>query len=518
MGRAGVFAIALMLTGGAAFAEASPPPPLIAEPREPPPAEPSPAERTAIERLTTMAKTTAPADVLAQLDGSLATLPPGSPVTAMLQCVRGNVLVALGERTRAARAIAVCDQRLPRLPLAQVQVGSYELAVGKTRSAAGRVAFALEAEPRLGGAIQHELIDTLLLNLSYLPDPPERLRLLAALRNTDYARAHPDTVQSALADAIAGEVAAGRVEAATGLLADLSSPDAALDLLVDRRFAAIWPAIEQWAGDLSGLRDRWVADARGAFAREPSLTRRRELASALDGSGQGEQAVALLRAAIDDRSTWDPEGYDIGLVASRLAHLLNRRGQGRAGIAVLDRVEAAWTGQPFARRINLLTKRALLKLFNGQPAAALTDLETTERQARAFQSPPPEAAALDWYAAQRACALFRLGRTGEAGAILTRLEPTRLSNRRAFDLAAVCLSDRERFKAGLLADLANPHLRAGVLRALQPVAPARLSPLDAATRAMLLELRADPQVVAAIEAAGRDLPPVYAPALKGWRL
>ncbi len=479
---------------------------------------PEPDEQPAVDALSGIENARRGADALPVLDRALLLLRRPTKMRGLVQCQRAGSLLELNRKEELNRAIAECDRLLPDNPRIQMLIGQITTFTGDTRRAASRIAFALEVRPDLAPRLEREPVETLLLNLSYLPDAPERQRLLMALRGTSFARERPEQIEMATIDTIADAVKSGDRTKALGLLGDIASVSGGLTLLSDRRFESIWPEIELWAGDLQLLRDVRLNAARAVFEREPSLSNRGRYARVLAASGKREAAIALLGDAIADRASWDEGGYDIGQIADQRASLLLDAGRASESIAMLELLDRSWDGKPFSGLINVLTNRAVAEVWSGQTMAALADISRVQTLARAKSSIDAsiEPGALMWFDALHGCALARSDRA-QAMATLARFRPVRVTNRQAVDLLSVCLADRDSYRSGLLADLENLHERHSALLLLQPYIARRTGPWEAARQALLSQLRDDPAVRATMLAAGRVLPPVYAPAVKDWR-
>lgn len=233
----------------------------------------------------------------------------------------------------------------------------------------------------------------------------------------------------------------------------IETPDQALALLADRRFAAQWPAILAWAGDeLARLRDAQVAAAEADVARgrtkrdgdgvsaivRPKLRATMLLADALWDAGREDAAIALIERARDDRATRSTDRTRNGVpeigamdavewtaLVLWLSDAAYARGDTARAIAIID------GGLPpvanTRARLNLDVTRIRLLIEAGRAAETLAALDAAEALFRSPGGGGPfshysRAPASDRrYAGIRACALTQLGRADEAKAVAAPL-------------------------------------------------------------------------------------------------
>lgn len=316
----------------------------------------------------------------------------------------------------------------------------------------------------------------------------------------------------------------------------------AVQILADRRLAALWPQLTDWAGiDLVKLRTRAIDAARRAYHDgEPNLPARSaesstrphtralmQFASALEHAGTVGEAEALLREALTAKRGVDSDWRRVerAMIAGRLSSTLVRDDRRAEAIALLEAEVRADPASDYA--INHDVNRAALLAESGQHRAALALIERSLRDfsARADgaygagnEKMPGSMRQFGWI---KACALHGLGRSAEAAALIDRVrmapEPTDavLAPIRNLDLnlrAAICMRDVDAVVRELAAELAANRPLAAAMVWLQPAFR-----YPGAPPALLEAVRRDPRMVAASRARLRVLPAEFERALGNWR-
>ncbi|OYU13869.1 MAG: hypothetical protein CFE37_13880 [Alphaproteobacteria bacterium PA4] len=310
---------------------------------------------------------------------------------------------------------------------------------------------------------------------------------------------------------VAALVKQDRIDDARPVLDAIRNPVALVRLGIDRRYAALWPTIEQRLGPGADTADAvFVAETKARFDAAPkSLIARMGYADALNVASREAEAQKLTDvaktpaelAALGDRESWL-----VNLDAGLLADL----GQVDAALARL----AALAATPVNGRTGVLAamvNRPLLALgFNRADAAqaAIADAiaqgagQTGYGQLMLTQA--------------RACALAQQGKMAEAITAAAPLTPAAgkidAEQEDAWREALTCLGRGNDVAKILIRRLGDPETRTEMLFELQPFLLAdRPGTRDAKSKALLRTLKARPDVKAAYLAAGRDLPTAVAP-------
>lgn len=292
-----------------------------------------------------------------------------------------------------------------------------------------------------------------------------------------------------------------------------------LAVLADRKLAAFWPAVTEFAGgDLERQRARLLARTAQGFrsGAGPGLAAKvrwneawaltaRQRFDAMSEVGRIDEGLSEIRpvlaraAAGRRRSDEIAHGFLRAGVASELAS------QGRVDEA-LALLEAGEKSRSAAKRFrgDYRVDRAAILAEAGRYSEALRWVESAREQALKVDKDADADVRFAWI---RACALAGLGRNGESETEYRRIEaPVRLRLR-----ALACMGDEDRLAAELIGQLATDEMPSKVALMLRM---AEASPFPWARPFARAAKRAD--VRAALDARSRPLPEEMIPALRAW--
>jgi len=330
-------------------------------------------------------------------------------------------------------------------------------------------------------------------------DPAAKLELLTRLRQPPWST---DSAKDASANGWALSQAqllmeTGDATKAGILLEGATATFVLLQVAQDRRFAPLWPALEQ-AGRFDWTR---VAEAELALTRAQATRRPESLEpiatqiDALRAMGRYDEALALGDAyavRLDKGERFDDANTQRAWLLNNHAYTLYDLGR----FDDADRVMKSAQGRDgVSQRIN----RAELLSNAGKPAQALEVLsEVKEKQSSPY--------GLMWRDAGLVCARFRLGDRAGAEALLPSMRERWKENAAALTRALICLDALDEAAALYVRRLEDPAERAGALEAFRvgrppPVPPPALVEFEA-RRAKVL---ARPEVQAALAKWGRPL-------------
>ena len=301
-------------------------------------------------------------------------------------------------------------------------------------------------------------------------------------------------------------VAQGRTDDAQAIVPNILNPAVLLHLGIDRRYTALWPAIERQLGPASKTAsEAYVTAARARFDKAPtSLIARLGFAQALNIAAREPEAIVVANAATPPEALAVLTDREVWLVNLHAA-LLGDAGKIDEALARI----AALTATPGAARPGMaatVINEVLLAQSLGRAKTALTLAET------AAARPALNGFARLYLAQAQACALTDLGRKGEAATAAAPLIAEPEANDDAFLAAMICLGRTDAAAAAIVKRLASADDRGAMLFELQPfLINDRPTPRDVQQRAALRALKARPDVKAAFLQAGRDLPAAVAP-------
>ncbi len=285
----------------------------------------------------------------------------------------------------------------------------------------------------------------------------------------------------------------------------ISNPDILVAMRADKRFDAL-SAAGPGLLDPKAAALRQLAGIDALYAAHPGLLSGVDArTSALLDLDRGEEALAFVEAAIT-RAQKDPGAFED--VDARLAwtinlktHALGTLGRDEEALEALE--TAARVPEKGKANVNQTLNLAAQQMSMGRFKAALATVSSV-RDDRV--SPYGKAVGLRI----TACSATLLGDLKTADEALGQLRELKLEAKRQLEDALLCRGDLDGAAAMLIERLQNPVQRNLALAGLQvtPLRPSPL-PLDVTLRQRRAELRARPDVRAAIDAVGRVI--TYSP-------
>jgi tetratricopeptide (TPR) repeat protein len=307
---------------------------------------------------------------------------------------------------------------------------------------------------------------------------------------------------------------------------ELASVRDALAVLADRRLAALWPAVTDFAGrDLERQRQRLldrtaegvrtgVPPASAETMRQLSLNEGWALAArqrfdAMSETGRLDEGLREIRPAFARAAAGKGEPDVFAHFSLRVGVASELASQGRVEEA-LDMLEqgekSRHTRTSF--RGNYWVNRAAILAEAGRHSEALRWVDSARAFARKVNAYADAQVQFAWI---RACALRGLGRTGEAEAEYRIVEAASGPLVRLRLRALACMGDEDRLAAELIRQLGTDEMPSKVALMLRM---AQVSPF--AWARPFARAAARPAVRAALEARSRPLPAEMTPALRGW--
>ena len=449
------------------------------------------------------------------LDAALAELPRPTRFRALVQAYRGEAL-ALSDRLPEARAaLEEAHRLLPDHAEVSIALGQVLIAQQEPVQGARLLLSGIEARPDVMVDIDPEGLGTLFRRLAYSREFELRDRLMLALVRSGYVARYPTQGSYFVRPAIVSRLEAGDIAGATALLAAVTEPDTAIEMIVARQYEKLWPAIDRWAGGT--LREQRLNKIRAADAAyeaepSPSLDATLVYATALYNIGNVAGASELLAKALAEPTKWDADRTDATAIAGRLSFWQFETGQTEVSVATGARYMAVTPPQRFPIVHNLMTNQAMRLALLGRNAEALALLDAIE--ASAASDPNFEGAGAQlWFDAIRACAARGGARDSEAAAALGRVRRGEAINPDAYREALKCRGDMEALADVLAAKLGTSDAARTAARLRKFLVAPSLPPGDR----IEAEAARNPKVARLLDAASRPVPPSYIDAANGWR-
>lgn len=436
--------------------------------------------------------------------GALALLDPLVPEVQGQErdAVQGSRLLCLLRVGRLEDGVAAHRELLasaPRNPL----VRSYGLLVaaaqGRFAESADQLAQLATDDPKILGGFNSQLWTNLSRALSQSGDYARRDRTGLALARANWQPADGKDVREDLSqDAVRALVAEGKSGEAEPFIADIDQPDTLYEMAMQRRYAALWPAIEARLGD-HGARavDRFAAEKLDQQANAPGDPRvRRDAVQAYLALNRFDDAGALGRQVPIEEGM----GEDDYVAASYGVEALVMSGDREGGLA-RARALAALAGDTAPIAYNARLNLALMLVELGHHGEALDIARAAMRDGAKFYND----FGIAWLRRAEACALQGLGRVEEARTAADSLEGLANVNPAAAIEGMMCVGRNDRAATLAVATLTDPEKADAIIPRMQPAA-AKLASVATPIDAMWARLAAMPMVKTAFEKAGRILP------------
>lgn len=442
---------------------------------------------------------------LARLDAVLAKLPRPTPLRGMVQAVRAVALLDKQRPGEAVRAVEEAMRLLPDHPVAML-AGAYVLTFsGAPQRAADLWLQVTRSAPQYALRFDEYVLDALVGRLRDVGDRDRADRVQASLAEIGFAGALAPERSAAASATLRAHLAAGERAEAEAAVPGIGDPGQMATLLVDRRYEALWPRIEQWGGP--GLEDqsrRYLDELRREWSGSRGFDTGANYARRLAGA-RAYQAVVALFLPMFNEPTLSAQAKGVEFLTPIVARSLASLGREDEGKRLLRRVQALLADEKSARVLNLDANLMLLDAAEQRWGEVLPQADAFLAKATAL-GPDVNRSAILTVRAVRACALQGLGRRGEADAELATLLLAQSVQPGAAWQVLACRGDEEGARELLLTRLADEATRDWALGVVQPDLPNSDRPQDRAEHAFSEKLRRDPKVLAAVAKVGRVLP------------
>lgn len=421
---------------------------------------------------------------------------------AIIKAMRAAALVGLKRDKEAAKLFAEADSAAP----STVLVSTLQLDAGLFADNFPVAAEALDRMiARMPDAVRELSLDAVSYFLRNEPKGQERRNedrriLLAQL---GFGGAAGDYFTS---DAVAALTKRGEPAKAAELIPYIDDPVVLENLLIQKRYAALWPKIETSAGpNLHKARTASVQAARKEYDDDPDSTLKRQLLiNALRHAGQLDAAIAFRLELPDSVGALTSADEDTGWAFNEVALALHEAGRNDEA----DQLFALLNSAPMEKagwRVSMFINRLELLVLDGRFDRALPLIKPTE-----------ELAATDGntYARQlvrrlKYCTLAGLGRKEEAAALQPELLKYASDAPGSTIEGLLCAGQVDEAEKLALATLKKDGFEADFVRRLQakPLTSNDPSKWEGAWQA----LRKRPAIAAEFDRLGRDLPAEFLP-------
>lgn len=286
----------------------------------------------------------------------------------------------------------------------------------------------------------------------------------------------------------------------------------ALAVLADRKLAAFWPAVAEFAGrDLERQRARLLARTAqgvrsGASLDEAKALSVRQHFDALSETGRINEGLEEIRPTLARANAGKSRSDGIASLRAGVASELASQGRVGEALALVDAGERRRrAAKPFSGDYRV--DRAAILAEAGRHSEALGWIDSARKQALKVDKDADSEVQFAWI---RACALAGVGRAEESEIEYRRVKANAPAVRLRLRTLA-CMGAEDRLAAELIGQLATDEMPSKVALMLRM---AEVSPFPWARPFARAARR--PDVQSALDARSRPLPAEMIPALRGW--
>jgi tetratricopeptide (TPR) repeat protein len=431
--------------------------------------------------------------------------------TAILDGMQAAALLGLKRDSEAKRLISEAERLAPEEPFPTTTIFEGSLIADRFDFAADALDKLIARFPDVARDQSPELVSYFLSKEPTGQEQRNEDRRVALARIGFGGSANGDWLAAGAVDIL---MKRGDTGAASDLLIAIDEPQTIENMLVQRRYSALWPIIEERAGThLAKVRASSLTSAEQDYLKAPDNHEKLQTyINALRHSGRLDDAIALRSRLPATREAMAKVDEQLGWAVNNVALALHE--SGRAGEA--DELFAMLNDAPVDSagwRVSMIINRLELLVGDGKFDKAATLLDATERSAKNDGND---------YARQlvrrlKYCTLRSLGRREEAAKALPELMAHAADAPQPTIEGFLCAGDIDKAEQVELQMLSDPkstpakqrRFEETFVRALQPVPLTSDDPSVWANRLAMLRQR--PAVAAAYARLGRDMPADYLP-------
>jgi tetratricopeptide (TPR) repeat protein len=421
------------------------------------------------------------------------------PQRAALQRIR---LFCLGVEGRATD-IALVQRELAKSLPTDGLVRAYGILVAADENryvdAASQLSALATSAPHSLEILTGQSVRAISLQLTREHAYRQRGEMLVALAKADWQPSDLPELRSSFAQgAIETLIANGKADEAAGLLDRIDQPEMLTSMATERRYAALWPMIEDRLGPKSAIMaDRFARERLVFYANNPDAPAAlRDATNAMLVLGRYSEVVEMT----DNVVVEDGMGHEAVQTMMYRARALSTLKRGEEARKLLSSV-AALNPQRTPDASSMIITFAEFLDDSGHEEEALAFTREAQAKATAVLSDFGRR----WLDRTEVCALSALGRTAEANAAVDRMKLVSAQNQAATIEALLCAKrDAEATKIAIKA-FDDSDMASNLVAQFQP-SDSTWAPAPSRLRSLWLAFLARPDVKAAFERKGRILP------------
>ena len=433
------------------------------------------------------------------------------PGTAIVEGMRAAALIGLKRDAEARRLMADAERIAPEEPFPTTTVFEGSLIADRFDFAAEALDRLIARFPDIAREQSPQLVGYFLRNEPKGEDQRNDDRRVALARIGFGGNSNGDWLAAGAIDIL---LTRGDAAGAGDLLTYIDDPQSIENMLVLKRYSALWPKLEERAGPhLSKVRASSVASAEEEYLKAPDDHEKLKVyLNALRHSGRLDDAIALRSKLPATREEMGKADEDLGWSVNEVALALDEAGRA----AEADQLFAMLNEAPMEKggwRVSMIINRLELLVTEGKFDKAVALLDGAEFSAKNDGSD---------YARQlvrrlKYCTLSSLGRKDEAAKVLPDVLAHAADAPQATVEGLLCAGDLDKAEQLTLQTLNDTKMTPArkrdfeedFVRSLQPVPLTSDDPSVWANKLAILRQR--PAVAAAYARLGRDMPPEYLP-------
>ena len=450
-----------------------------------------------------LADPAAPQKALPALDEALGKLQRPSKLRGVVQFMRSGLLIANNRESDAIDAIEESIRLLPGYSAPLLSAASTYAYANQPGKGTDYFLRAAEVDPKGVRKVDDYEVDNLMRRLKVARDDRRARMLSDRLLEIGWIGSSLRSRSNLARTAIEQRIDDGKIDDAKALIPKLVVPGHSYDLLMDRKYSAIWPDLEAWAGPrLEGQWATYLREARDRWAPSKDVVATRDYLAALRAAGHDRTTIRDILPLFDRKL--DPvRDNELQFVVAGVANALANEGRWNDVQALFAKAQAVWPlQQKNPNSLNIAANWATYLLYEGKYEQALQKMEVALDLARQWEVNPD---AVGQMYAYRACALHQMKRDSEAGVSIGIASAVGFPNDLAY--LHLCTGNRDAARRVLLDCLKSETERGRVLAFMQKSSLGAVdSEYGRRLRAEIDQLRADPEILAEVQKYGRILP------------
>ena len=448
-----------------------------------------------------------------KLDAVLAKLPRPTRLRGMVQIVRAAVLAQDQDMGPSVAAIDEAIRLLPDDPQPKLVATGIFTFSGAPQRAADLWMQASRESPELAWMVERYIMSALIGRLVDSGDHTRADKVSARMGEIGFESALASERSSSAVASVRQAIREERTQDAIAVVARVSDPSDLTTLYADRKYAALWPRIAEWAGaDLSLQTRRYLEELRSDWTAAETFETAVPYARQLADLNAHAAVVGLflpmfetLKSGGNHFDETQRHQADMEILAPIVSRSLANLGRQAESPALLTKVAAAMPVDDQGSALNIegaFLSLAMLQMDWPQ-VASRADIFLT--RAKAF-GPGINRSATLAVEARKACALSRIGRQEQAQAAALPVLASETDLPEMVMTMHVCRGDAAAGRALLIARLADERTRDWALGFLNDRSEDVATPYGHATEPVEKAIRTAPDVVAAAQRVGRVLP------------